>query len=863
MDEIEARSSLGKILLVSFFFHGRGTELQRTSLGLFRSILYQIVDHIREQNADLLSDLKKFFKKKCEPTEGPGIDWSWHLSELKNNVENLLLKLLQSGKYSIRIVVDAIDESGEKAAIEIVRGFQSLLKTLFADQVRYDNKMGICFSCRHYPALALDNRPEIRVEMENKTDIMTYVRYELEGIRSQLQNAIIKRADSSFQWASLVVDKVIQLELRGEGRRAISTIQQTPQDLNELYRLLLEGIDPDNRPRSLKLIQWILFATRPLTLDELRFAMALDADIQYRSLRQCRDAEEYTDDNEAMQRKVKHLSRGLAEVRLHDSKQIVQFIHQSVIDFLVLQDGLRIIDSSRVSIDLAVGYAHHRLSRSCIRYMAMEEVGRFERLDRENLEIEFPFMRYAITSWVIHAEQAEAKNISQSDLLDALRWPSKGLLQRWSRLYRTLDPSSKDCPPESQNLLHVVARSSLISALRAILEDSTNFNAHVNSKDNSGWTPLSLAVCKWDEAVVKLLIKKDAVDRNTKDPSFGRTPLLWAVENRNEDVVKLLLASSDVSVNLEDNYGWTPLLLAAQNGDSDIAKLLTEKNANYRGKVEDQKHDQTLLVASERGFDDLVGLLVEREGIELNPKGSDGLSPLFLAVRNRHTEVVKLLVEKEGVDLNFQEPRYGQTPLSWAAENGYEEMVKLLIKKDWIGLNTKDSRYGRTPLLWAARNGHKSVVKLLVGKDKTELNVKDSEFGYSPLSWAAERGHATIVQLLIGREGVDLNAVDSWDGQTPLSLAANRGHAKVVAILLETNGVDLDAKDPKNQTPLFWAARNGHAEVVRLLLQKDGVNTNCKDSEFGRTPLWWAEKNGHREVKWLLMNSRGQGWSRR
>jgi ankyrin repeat protein len=857
MNETETRSSLDKVLFVSFFFHGRGTELQRTALGLFRSILYQIVDHIREQEPDLLSDLEKFFKKRYEPTEGRGLSWSWHLSELRYNVESLLLKLLKSGKYLIRIIVDALDECGKKAAIEIVKGFRSLLKSLFANKFGHDNKIGICFSCRHYPALALDQGTEICVERENKIDIMTYVRYELEGSKSQLEDAIIERADGSFQWASLVVDKVMQLELEGEDPRAINTeIQQTPQDLNELYRLLLEGIHPDSRPRSLKLIQWVLFATRPLTLDELRFAMVLDADTQYGSLRQCRDAEEYTDDNSMMQTKVKHLSCGLAEVRWHKSKQIIQFIHQSVIDFLLLRDGLRIIDITCKSIDLAVGYAHHRLSRSCISYMAMEEVERFERVGRANLEIEFPFMRYAITSWVIHAEQGEAKNISQSNLLDDLCWPSKDLLRRWSRLYRTLDPSSKDCPPESQNLLHVVSRSSLISAFRAVLEDSINFNTYANSKDGSGWTPLSRAVCKGDEAIVKLLIQEDAVDRNTKDPSFGRTPLLWAVENRYEELVKLLLASSDVGVNLEDSYGWTPLLLATRNGDSAIAKLLTKKNANDLGKAGDRKHYQTLSIASERGFDGLVGLLLERDGMELNPKGADGLTPLFLAVRNRHREVVELLLEKEGVDVNFKDSQYSQTPLSWAAENGYEKMVKLLIKRDGIDLNTKDFRYGRTPLLWAARNGHAGVVKLLVEKDGTELNVKDLEFGHTPLSWAAYVGHAMVVQLLIRRENVDLNSVATWYSQTPLSLAAERGHAKIVAILLETNGVDRNTKDSKNRTPLFWAARNGHVEVVRLLLQKRDVKTNCND-EFGRTPLWWAKTNGHREVEWLLMKTRG------
>jgi hypothetical protein len=109
------------------------------------------------------------------------------------------------------------------------------------------------------------------------------------------------------------------------------------------------------------------------------------------------------------------LSRGLAEV---SHAQTIQFIHQSVKDFFI-EKGLPALDGCKTSTEAALR-AHFRFSKICIRYLAMEEISRSAGYKDED----FPFLRYATTSWVVHTQQCDARSIPQEHLLALFAWPS-------------------------------------------------------------------------------------------------------------------------------------------------------------------------------------------------------------------------------------------------------------------------------------------------------------------------------------------------------------------------------------------------------------------------------------------------------
>ena len=159
----------------------------------------------------------------------------------------------------------------------------------------------------------------------------------------------------------LVVDEVIENARKGEEKDAIiDAVQQVPSDLLGLYRELLGGVEQAEKGRSLRLFAWIYFALRPLTLDKLRFAIAIDPDSSATSFPKCDKTTNYKESDETVKRRIKTLSRGLIEIRESLSGEIVQFIHQSVKDFLI-QDGFQVLDANLKSADETTGRIHLRL----------------------------------------------------------------------------------------------------------------------------------------------------------------------------------------------------------------------------------------------------------------------------------------------------------------------------------------------------------------------------------------------------------------------------------------------------------------------------------------------------------------------
>lgn len=442
----------------AFFAHARGMELQRSPVGLYRSILNQILPSFPTH----LGKLARMHGERTHTRGNFDQKWTWHEEELRVYLTSILSAA--SHERPIAIFVDALDEMGQDNAVRLIDSFKQLLQANSAGRLK------ICFSCRHYPILETDtDRLCIVLEKENGADIRSMIEDHsaLFSIKSpykdEITSVLMERANGVFQWVALVLKQIA--DMRREGfppHKIIRKLKQVPPSLQDLYRslLLVDYETQADREQTMKLFQWVLFSFRELSLEELRIALAIDATMTNTSLWELELNESYYE-LEDMSLRICSLSKGLVAVKERSvgqegdsdsTKTGVEFIHESVRDYL-LNGGFN--DLAPSLNRSPKGDGHWQLSRSCIRYLLLQEISDAlnpdleETISEDGSYIEeesadtgdnSSLAEYAHHFWIVHVMHAEMYGIHQADVLDLFSW------RQSAKLPEQLHPNSEILP---------------------------------------------------------------------------------------------------------------------------------------------------------------------------------------------------------------------------------------------------------------------------------------------------------------------------------------------------------------------------------------------------------------------------------
>ncbi|KAK7421105.1 hypothetical protein QQZ08_010109 [Neonectria magnoliae] len=218
----------------------------------------------------------------------------------------------------------------------------------------------------------------------------------------------------------------------------------------------------------------------------------------------------------------------------------------------------------------------------------------------------------------------------------------------------------------------------------------------INSRDDSGRTPLSYAAEQGHEGVVEQMIATGEADVNSRDDS-GRMPLSYAVERGWEGAVRQLLKTTNVDINTPDIYGATPFLMAVSQWRSHwsvVEQLMAHPGINV---------DCRYNVAAEYGSRDLVKKLLEAGGTSTDTKDNKGRTPLawFAQRSTRDRSILRLLLDIGEVDVNSRDID-GRTPLMHAAARGKCQKVKALLETGQVETDARNSS-GHTATLLCTR----------------------------------------------------------------------------------------------------------------------------------------------------------------
>lgn len=742
-------------IIISFFFNAQGDALEKSTAGMYRSLLLQL--------------LRSFPRLQCvfdslRLMGSNNREYRWSIEPLKDLFEQVVLKLEST---SVTCFIDALDECEEGQVREMVSFFQHLGELVVLAKINFR----VCLSSRYYPHITFNKGYDLELESENghKQDIVRYLDNKLEIGQSKLakiiRDEIQVKASGVFMWVVLVVEILNKDFDDGRLHALQARLKEIPYGLHELFHQLLTR-DNRNREELLLCIRWVLFARRMLSPEDLYFAVLSGSAPKSLELL---DPEEVT--LSIIDRFILSSSKGLIEITRPAFKAVtVQFIHESVRDYFLKDDGLQ-----RVWPDLKADIeadSHELLKQCCLNYIQSGIASRIEfnnwppdlsRIYKPRPKsMAYPFFEYSVSNILHHAEAAQVGGIDQ------LKFIQKFQVKQWVLLYRKL-PMRRLFDFRCPSLLYLLA----VYDMPALVRRHPSGRFCFRQEDEFYGMPIFAALCRRNTSVLEELLRLQTENQ----PS-------------NSSLYKLYEQSraADFFINKNAVYASHPL-----------SYWKTISRLSYQLIFE--------FYSSSKPCDTDLRLI------------DDGKTALTMAVKWAYPPMVELLLDK---DSNIEErDSHGRNPLSWAVEQGEHAMTELLLHYG-ADVDTKWSQYGQSliqTLSNTAEEAHASINKLLP-QGGADTKAGDCR-GWTLLHGAAYYGNLKATLLFLDR-GARIQPKDIF-GKTPLMLAACNGRFGVSRLLIE-RGADLNTRDNEGKTAYEYAALYNHENIMELL-EDAGANT--------------------------------------
>ena len=141
--------------------------------------------------------------------------------------------------------------------------------------------------------------------------------------------------------------------------------------------------------------------------------------------------------------------------------------------------------------------------------------------------------------------------------------------------------------------------------------------------------------------------------------------------------------------------------------------IKTKKVEEEDTKINCNKNDTPIHIASINGHLPIVEYLIEKQQVDIEIKGKNKITPLHYACQYGHLPIVEYLISK-GANIVAKDES-GNYVIHYAAEGGLLPIVQYLIEKQNIDKDIRGWKE-RTPLHVASIYNHIEVVKYLVSK---------------------------------------------------------------------------------------------------------------------------------------------------
>lgn len=732
------------------------------------------------------------------------------------------------------IIIDGLDECKKNVWQDIL----VLIKDLIQKRTPC---VKIFVSCREEDQImqGLSQYSQIQISTEVvSSDISAFiqgtVRSRLDSGELRIHNPILEKnithkleekAQGMFLWVSFQLDDLCEASSDAIIRKILDDL---PHGLVETYQRILTKIHKSSIRSDLarRIFKWAACACRPLSIEEMREAIAFDADDK------CWDVEKIPDE------KVIIRSCGNL-ITLGDDGETVCFAHHTVQQFL-LSDQWRPSDSTNeYDFHFTLEEAQSMAANTCLAYLSFTD---FETQ-----------IRVRPLETKIHNSQAVLGKDGPSNIASVLGLGSK----IYAIAYRLWGGNPKGQATQIDYSQYLKRK-----AAKAPDPDLTE-KYHL----------LNYVIENWLRHTMGDLTEVDAINASFGVKSWAQFYHLATDKNLLFDIRPWRSVAGSQDLPYKGLFDW-----AIEEGHVALLSILKDppRGEELLSYIRDcTRKSPPWLTACRRGHAGVLYCL-QKWAPEWDWLNRENSRLMAIAAAEGHTAVVDVLI-RLGADMDAEVDGY--TALQWAAVGGHQFVAKTLLdhgaSRSWEGRAspihlavdncqaaviytliqngidpmTRD-RKGMNALHIAVELDDESAVLALLNFSIPELiNAKCSIGGMTALHLAIRDGQMSILRTLL-REGADLEMTCDT-GMNALHLAIEYERDEIVKMLLK-EGARPESRNKLGSTALHMAAKIGSEDMTRALLQ-NGADVEAQDSDRGYSALHIATNFQHpRVVKMLI-----------
>jgi ankyrin repeat protein len=808
---------------------------------------------------------------------------------------------------TVFVVLDALDEAGERVQDHIVREISELpipdvrlfctsrpfsrFDELFRDSPKIEIR-AMDEDIRTFVKAQIEERSRlhklVRTDEKLQEDIMAKIIEMAEGmyVASQLSSGILSSlcCEYRFLMARLHIDSVATGASKTNIRQAL---QSLPSGINNTYKQTMKRIrgQPDrDKMLAERALSWVFCSRRQLNIIELQHGLAV-MDMEP-------GGEEVTEDDLPHEDIIISVCQGLLiQERKGHERAFIRPVHYTAAEYF-----------TKAHVE-EFPHGQAEIATACVTYLSLSRLSHnlscyLSELEREHEEDEvayhyggspigpksqpwkyrpviwdcFPLFFYAGEHWGTHLCEAHLLGlpISTSNIF----WQYHSNSFKWA--YWLVPPETSYHTKLYDDIYLVVSKS--YGAVLTVLEKFVEKDHDVNGVDDDGRTMLFYAVNAGHEDAIKFLLALDDIEINEPDLE-GNDPLSAAIDRDLKGVVQSLLSMIAVRGNEDSDEHqeaeqdskrprgfYSPerirslqvraSRMSRSTYGTEVLRMLLDKTEDF----DPQDGRAFLLLAIEKGSlynSEFLTFLLERD-LDLQARDESGNTALHMAAKKKEHFLVKELLRR-GADAGAVNSA-GWTPLQTAMGAGSFIVFLQLLKSSTADMRM-DLKFDEGSSAWSEKDEQKEierrVISLLIQQEFTSAQDPD---GRTALSWAAEHASLVAMDFLLELDW-DINSCDH-SGRTALSYAAGNKHHQaedIVKMLLQA-GADPGIKDSLGKTPILHAAERSsywvHGVISELL--KAGADANAKDAS-GTVVLdhivagkYFADRNTSQTIEELL-----------